>query len=306
MKEGKKFDICLMNPPYGARKQGNANLHFEFVIKCNKICNTNVVVMPTRILLSTKQGYNDYKKIFDNTLLSISEYENPFNDTVQGSAGVYVFYSNKKESDTIKIYNINGDKTEVKSLLDIGNRFTKYEEDIIKYIDCNGKYNYIDFLFRPKDKTKDNLEKFFSKFNDNDWFLITNRANGSGRPATYYTNNTGEIFVTNNALNNTFIKNFTSCVLMKFNSKEEAENCKIALMNPLLRFALHKMKDDHNISKRVRQYIPNIDWSDDRVRTDEGLLEVCGCPKNKIKEYVNYTKEYIKKVDDEYDNRKRK
>ena len=38
------------------------------------------------------------------------------------------------------------------------------------------------------------------------------------------------------------------------------------------------------------------DWSDDRVKTDEGLLEVCGCPKDKAKEYAEYCKNTIYKV----------
>ena len=34
----------------------------------------------------------------------------------------------------------------------------------------------------------------------------------------------------------------------------------------------------------------NEDWSDDRLKTDEGLLEVCGCHKDKRKEYADYYK----------------
>jgi hypothetical protein len=33
------------------------------------------------------------------------------------------------------------------------------------------------------------------------------------------------------------------------------------------------------------------------VKTDEGLLEVCGCPEDKAKEYAEYCKEIIEKVD---------
>lgn len=47
------------------------------------------------------------------------------------------------------------------------------------------------------------------------------------------------------------------------------------------------------------RYIPDIDWSDSRVTTDEGLLEVCGCPKDKAKEYS----EYCRKKMEEFDNR---
>ena len=47
----------------------------------------------------------------------------------------------------------------------------------------------------------------------------------------------------------------------------------------------------------VLYIIPDINWEDDRVKTDEGLLEVCGCPKDKAKEYAEYCKKIIAEVD---------
>ena len=41
------------------------------------------------------------------------------------------------------------------------------------------------------------------------------------------------------------------------------------------------------------KYIPDIDWSDPRVVTDEGLLEVCGCPKDKAKVITDKLDEII-------------
>ena len=46
----------------------------------------------------------------------------------------------------------------------------------------------------------------------------------------------------------------------------------------------------------VYKYVPNINWEDSRVTTDEGLLEVCGCPKDKCKEYAEYCMNYMKKL----------
>ena len=48
---------------------------------------------------------------------------------------------------------------------------------------------------------------------------------------------------------------------------------------------------------RVYKYIPAINWEDSRVITDEGLLEVCGCPKDKCKEYADYCRKIIEEVD---------
>ncbi len=56
------------------------------------------------------------------------------------------------------------------------------------------------------------------------------------------------------------------------------------------------------MTARVYKYIPDIDWSDPRVVTDEGLLEVCGCPKDKCKEYAEYCKNYM----EEFDKKKHK
>ena len=60
---------------------------------------------------------------------------------------------------------------------------------------------------------------------------------------------------------------------------------------------LLKKQKDHNMVLKYFTHIPNIDWSDDRVKTDEGLLEVCGCTKNKCKEYAEYCKHIINDVD---------
>ena len=49
--------------------------------------------------------------------------------------------------------------------------------------------------------------------------------------------------------------------------------------------------------KRVYKYVPAIDWSDDKVKTDVGLLEVCGCPHDKAVEYAEYCKKIIDEVD---------
>ena len=85
---------------------------------------------------------------------------------------------------------------------------------------------------------------------------------------------------------------------MFFNTVKEAENCKIAMKNPLLRLTCYRTQHGNRmLANRVYRYIPAIDWSDDKVKTDEGLLEVCGCPKDKCKEYAEYCKKIIDEVD---------
>ena len=81
-------------------------------------------------------------------------------------------------------------------------------------------------------------------------------------------------------------------------SIHEAENIKIALQNSLMRFLLYRLQQDQRMTaNKCYKYVPAIDWSDDRVKTDEGLLEICGCPKDKCKEYAEYCKKIIYEVD---------
>ena len=65
-----------------------------------------------------------------------------------------------------------------------------------------------------------------------------------------------------------------------------------------MRFLLYRLQQDQRMTvKKCYKYVPNIDWSDDKVKTDEGLLEICGCPKDKCKEYADYCKNIIDEVD---------
>ena len=128
--------------------------------------------------------------------------------------------------------------------------------------------------------------------------MIVNSEGPIGK-AQYFSGKAGQIIETKNKLEKyLFERKGTSCNIMYFNSTIEAENCKISMKNPLLRFFLIKKQTNHHITPGIHyKYIPNIDWSDDRVKTDEGLLEVCGCPKDKCKEYADYCKKVIEDID---------
>ena len=85
-----------------------------------------------------------------------------------------------------------------------------------------------------------------------------------------------------------------------------AENCKKAMNNPILRMFLLKTQTTQSLTTLCYQYVPNIDWSDPRVVTDEGLLEVCGCSKDKCKEYAEYCRKYMKEFDKQHQSKKNK
>ena len=113
-----------------------------------------------------------------------------------------------------------------------------------------------------------------------------------------FTSISGQIFNSYEEFENFFIErnvaNGYNVIL--FNSNKAAENCKIALQHPLLRFTIYRSQDDQNMGRRVYKYIPAINWEDDRVKTDEGLLQMCGCAANKAKEYAAYCKKIIEEV----------
>ena len=297
----KRFDICLMNPPYGNKKSGSSPfLHFYFVNKCLEIADKNVVIMPSRLLYSTTKEYDNIKNLYNKSLLSAEEIDSSvFQDTGMMPVAIYNF-DNKKSKDTISIKRLN-DKNEydINSLNEL-DAFSQYEKNIFEIVKNNNP-NYHPFRPTGKDK-KQNLSEFCDKYINTRWkkdniYLLTSLANG-GMNGTFISNTLGQIINNNKDLKNEMIKRKGSCcTIMKFDNAIEAKNCKIALQNPLMRFILYRLQYDQSMTKRTYIGIPDIDWSDDRVKTDEGLLEVCGCPKDKCNEYADYCKHIIDELD---------
>ena len=113
-----------------------------------------------------------------------------------------------------------------------------------------------------------------------------------------FSSKNGQIFNSYEEFENFFIeRNISSGYnVILFNSNKSAENCKIALQHPLLRFTIYRLQDDQQMFIRVYKYVPAINWEDGRVKTDEGLLQLCGCPADKAKEYAAYCKKIIEEV----------
>ena len=94
-------------------------------------------------------------------------------------------------------------------------------------------------------------------------------------------------------------------VISEFSSETSAKNYVDALQRPLLRFGLAKMQDDQNMTARCYEYIPDIDWSNSKTQTDEGILEMLGFDEEKAKEFAMYAKDYITKVDEEHQTKRK-
>lgn len=310
----REFDICLMNPPYGS--VGGDTLHLRFVEKCLSIAKKQIVVMPfTFVTKVNNKPAQKYKEKFDKYLTDVEEFDSKvFAATNMPNVGIYTFDENKR-SQSIKISKLNNHIESVDSLLNIS-EFSDYEQDIVKWLEKQGTQT-IYYCCGPTARKKElfglddneqkmvkehkfmkaihNVKQFYE--NKNGASLIVNNNNG-GMNATFMSSKVGQIFDNYDDIEKLFRERKTEYNVIMFNSVKEAENCKIALQNPLLRFTCYKTQNDQHMSaNRVYKYIPNIDWSNPKVKTDEGLLEVCGCPEDKAKEYAEYCKEIIEKVD---------
>jgi len=298
---GKKFDVVLMNPPYGSDKSGDRYLHFKFTEKILDLSKKAIVIMPFRMLKSSSKKYDVWKQKLSKNLVSIEETNSAdFLGTAMFNTGIYDWEENY--TGEINIIYKNNDTKHVDSLLNVS-IFSNYEENIVNLLYNNKKAKYKEIKVRDTKikKNKESLKEFTKNvilkgLGETNYFLLTNLANG-GMNGRWISGNAGGIYDLTALYNYIIETNAAVKNIMEFNSKEEAENCKIALQNPVLRFVLYKLQDDQNINERLYKYVPDIDWSDDRVKTDEGLLEVCGCPKDKCKEYADYCKKIIKEVD---------
>ena len=300
-----------MNPPYGS--VGGDTIHLKFVDKCLDIANYQVTVMPFKFV--TKIHHKPAKKFKEKFSPYLSEVEEVdskcFIGTEMYNVGIYVFGD---ETQNIDIKYFNSQNETLTSLLD-KSEFTVYEKEIISYLEKQGPQeivwaggnrklkselqkiaveNHKDFLNK---KIIDSCKNLKQELNTYKCGLIVNNSNGRMNGKAF-SSKSGQIFNSYKEFENFFIErnvaNGYNVIL--FNSNKAAENCKIALQNPLLRFTIYRSQDDQNMAWRVYRYIPNIDWSDDRVKTDEGLLQLCGCPADKAKEYAGYCKKIIEEV----------
>ena len=318
----KKFDVVLMNPPYGS--SGGDTLHLKFVdMVYDKFTKKMLIIMPWGFVTKDTRSFKKYQIKFAPKLQYVKEIAgNNFEGTCMPSAAIYEFENN--ESNTITIENISGEKNNKNDLSKIS-QFNQYEEKIIKYLDDNQQLirwggghshctkkslmreGYTDLNLIQKIINNNIIENSKGIPNEGIYMMI-NTANG-GMNGTAISSKTGNIFTNYNDLINEFINRnqSTGYNVAIFKSVIEAENCKIALQNPLLRFTIYKTQNDQNMMiNRVYKYVPSINWEDSRCTTDEGLLEMCGCPKDKAKEYAEYVKNYVEERDKEFENRKKR
>ena len=310
----KKWDVCLMNPPYGENSKGsNKFLHLDFTTKCLSLCDIVVSVMPHKIITTQNTDkFDKYKKIFDKSIMSIEEIDGKkfFKGEISTyELGIFTFDKNNKISNNIDIITLTK-KCNISSLFDNNSIYNDtYELELLTYLHTNNPNYHIFRAYGDDKRIKEKQIIFVNNFVNKlqtGYYLITNAANGS-RDAKYFSGKIGMIFNDKISLSNFIIKqNAPTYNVMIFDTEECAKNCKYALLRPVLRFVLAKLQNAQSITERIYQYVPNIDWSNEKVLTDEGLLEVCGCPKDKCKEYAEYCRKYMEEFDKQHQSKNKK
>lgn len=320
-----KFDYIVGNPPFGS--VGGDTLHLKCLdLVYDKFIKKMLIIMPWGFVTKDTRSFKKYQIKFAPKLQYVKEIlGNNFEGTNMPSAAIYEFTNEENEMTILE--DLSGNKTEKTDLTNIS-LFTPYEKEIIKYLEnqgqqlikCTGGHDHCTKRSLNKEgifdenqikklinetiiKHSQHLYQYNSKT-----FLMVNIANG-GMNGSFISSKNGLIFNHINDLINLFIErsNSTGYTIVILNSKQSAENCKIALQNPLLRFTCYKTQIDQNMTiNKVYKYVPAIDWEDERCLTDEGLLEICGCPKDKAKEYAEYVKNYVEERDKEFESRKKK
>ena len=311
-----KFDYVIQNPPYG--KHGSP-LHMKFVDECLKFSDKQFVVMPFNMVIQpTNNIIKRFKESFSKRLVEVDEMTlGDFKDVSSFSTvGIYEF---KETSDKIHIIFKNGEEKTVDHL-NKANKFNTYEEAFIGYLDNHGNIDAewagghdhctintlgrqgitdLEEAWRIIDK---DIENNCRKLKDGK-FLLQCSENGFNQDGNFFgTIGVGNIYGSKEevveamkAWGRTHTKGLN---FIMFNSLKAAENCKAALMRPLMRLCLYRTQYTRLIGiKNNYKYIPDINWEDDKTKTDEGILELCGCPVDKAKEFVEYCRKKMDEVD---------
>lgn len=274
-----KIDYIIGNPPYGESGMGSQNLHFEIAESLlGKYNEKMLLIMPNRIGYSTSEKFNSWKEKF-NMISNIIDVGNPFTG-VSVQAGLFVFENHKVNS--VEVFG-----SKYSSLTDLSS-FTVYENKFMEKLKSNfSKTSFMMTTTNYIDKLKSYA--FACTYNNGAKF-------GCG---IYFSSITEDLPV---MTKNKFIKwnesykNGQKCCITN-NSLIYLQNLKNAMKRPLLRFGLFKMQDDRHLTGRCYNYIPDIDWENNKTKTDEGILEMCGIDSEDAKVFSKYCEDFIKNLD---------
>ena len=233
----KKWDVCLMNPPYS---NGNDGLHLQFTEKCINLADNTICLMPFSFISVKSATNKKYIPKLEKQLVDVVEIDSKaFIDTHMANVGIYTFSSNAPAN--ISITYLDNKSIKVKTLNDI-QQFDKYEIQIETIIKNNGSNSCVSTPYYEKNNL--NIATNISKtFPNNKTILVCSSVNGK-IDAKFFSNKIGQIFNVNNEFIN-FLMSSTSLTpynYLLFDNNIAAKNCKNALLNPLMRFFQQKLK----------------------------------------------------------------
>lgn len=301
------FNIIIGNPPYGTNRDSNSNIQYIIAEQLNKKFNEKMIlIMPHRVLYSTSNKFDYFKKQFNNVsnIIEVDSKEYFPDTNISGDIGIFVFENNIPKE--LIFTNKNNDVKSYKNLLNTDSIFSNFEMKFMESL-YNEKPNYNPYrVCRSIDKTVKFNEHFCSRFTIKDKYFVCSNLDNGAMNGRFFPKKETSVIVTDILKYLNQENDFASKAISSYNTKIEAINYVNALKRPLMRFGLIKMQDNRHMTARCYQYIPNIDWSDSKTQTDEGILEMVGFSKKEAKEFAKYVKDFVEKFDKEYKPKSKK
>ena len=276
-----KFDICVGNPPYGVKKQGTRNIHFNIAkTVLNFVADGGVMsfIMPAKCVYDTNM-YSEREMLRNSGCENIEILENTndiFKTSMTVNVGIYKFVKNSK----------NYDKKLEEGYID-----SLYDEPTKIYMrlmnTSDTMFNSFKTTLRNKERTESALNDFLNSMNKEYYFNI-NFANGS-KNGKWINNST---IYSIEKEKRSLIDDKSCRRIFGFNEDERtyAENLRNSMMRPLLKFGLWLQQDDQNMNSKVYKYFPKIEW--EKAFTDEDILKQVGAKEDEINIILDYVNNF--------------
>ena len=276
-----KFSCIVGNPPYGVKKQGTRNIHFNIAkTVLNFVADGGVMsfIMPAKCVYDTNM-YSEREMLRNSGCENIEVLENTndiFKTNMTVNVGIYKFVKNSK----------NYDKKLEEGYID-----SLYDEPTKIYMRLmntgDTMFNSFNTTLRNKERTESALNDFLNSMNKEYYFNI-NFANGS-KNGKWINNST---IYSIEKEKQSLIDDKSCRRIFGFNEDERtyAENLRNSMMRPLLKFGLWLQQDDQSMNSKVYKYFPKIEW--EKAFTDEDILKQVGAKEDEINIILDYVNNF--------------
>ncbi len=308
---GRRFDAVVMNPPYSTT--GGGNLHLDFTKAALEIADNVVSLFPFSFIKRTSKQYEKYNVAFDDRLLSVEEISSKmFSGTNMQNVGIYNFVP--YNDSVITVTDLTGSTKTVRSLSE--SDVVKEESELFDAMKSVGHINHVALLRDGRNirKMNPNLSaadaqiikcnelaaKQSSKFDNKKVCLVASAISGTNTKfnGKIISQSSGQICDTVESLNDALVHMTAHNYCGLFvNSVKAAKQLKQSCQGNLIRFLIYRSQKDRRITARTLDSIPNIDWSDSKAKTDQGILELCGMTPDRARYWAEYCADKIYQVD---------